>query len=84
MITVCYFAALRERLDIEREQLPYSEFLIDINALVAELAARGGVFADAFADTAGLCVARNHEMTNFDAPIADGDEIAFFPPVTGG
>jgi len=48
------------------------------------LAARGGGYAEAFADPKRLRAAVNQIHAGFDAAIAAGDEIAFFPPVTGG
>jgi molybdopterin synthase sulfur carrier subunit len=45
---------------------------------------RGGGFAEAMADTSIVRVAVNQEYVQLDAPVKTGDEIAFFPPVTGG
>jgi molybdopterin synthase sulfur carrier subunit len=53
----------------------------DVRAL---LAARGGVWFDALADTRVLRTACNQVMCNPETPLLDGCEVAFFPPVTGG
>jgi len=56
----------------------------DVNALVAWLKTRGEGYGRAFADLAAVRVAVNQEYVGFDHPVAPGDEVAFFPPMTGG
>lgn len=82
-ITICYFARFREKLGIQQENytLPNS---IEIKKLKEELANRGGVWQELFACTQGILVAINQEMATIDSIVQDGDEVAFFPPVTGG
>jgi len=55
-----------------------------VGELAAFLRARGGGYAEAFADSKRIRAAVNLEHVTFDAAIAPGDEVAFFPPVTGG
>jgi molybdopterin synthase sulfur carrier subunit len=79
---VLYFAWLRERIGLSREE-------VDTNAatvadLVEELAAREARYAMAFADLSAIRVAVDQELTGFDAPLAGAREVAFFPPMTGG
>ena len=83
MITVLYFARLRETLGTGSEQMVLPVHVRDIEALRAHLIARGGVWADEL-DKKAIRAAINQSMASGDSSIADGDEIAFFPPVTGG
>ncbi|WP_456412841.1 molybdopterin converting factor subunit 1 [Thiolapillus sp.] len=84
MIRVLYFASLRDRLGSSGEELELSENTRDISALKALLAQRGERWAAVFAEDELLLAAVNQEMAQADTPINDGDEIGFFPPVTGG
>lgn len=80
-IKVCYFASLSEVLGLKEETLEIAT-PITIDALRKMLIARGGKW-QALNDTQ-LLQACNHEMVKADTLLAKGDEIAFFPPVTGG
>jgi molybdopterin synthase sulfur carrier subunit len=75
MITVRFFAGLREQLGRDTLELPATV------TSVREVWARA---TDAAAMPTHLLAAVNLEYADFDAPVADGDEVAFFPPVTGG
>ena len=81
MIRVQYFARYREVLDIEDEQLQRAA-LSNLEQLREHLQSRGGVW-QVLAEQNLMC-ARNQELCSLDTEIADGDEIAFFPTVTGG
>lgn len=83
MITVLYFARLRESLGTGSEQMVLPVNVRDVDALRAHLIARGGVWADELEKKA-IRAAINQSMASGDSSIADGDEVAFFPPVTGG
>ena len=75
-IHVRFFASLRERLDVGDQ---------DITASAASTVAE--VWQRIVGDTvppANMLVAVNMEYTDMQAPVRDGDEVAFFPPVTGG
>lgn len=82
-ITICYFARFREKLAIQQENYtpPNS---IKIKELKSQLANRGGVWQELFACTQGVLVAVNQEMATLESVVNEGDEVAFFPPVTGG
>ncbi len=84
MIEVLYFARLRERLGCEREKLDYCPALATVQQLATVLRERGGTWASELALGKALRVAVNQRMATPDTAIADGDEVAFFPPVTGG
>ncbi len=83
MIKVLYFARLREQLKTESESLALDPGMTDVAALTRLLRDRGGVWAEAFGGPTVMS-AVNQEMANPATPIRDGDEVAFFPPVTGG
>ncbi len=82
MIHVQYFARYREELGIGGEQLGWIATLATVDDLRLLLLARGGVWA-VLAEQNLMC-ARNQELCNLTEPLADGDEVAFFPTVTGG
>ncbi|MCB1734507.1 MAG: MoaD/ThiS family protein [Gammaproteobacteria bacterium] len=82
MIRVLYFARLREALGSDGEQI--APDVGNIADLKAVLAARGGVWQSEFADNPRLLASVNQDMAGNDTPVVDGDEVGFFPPVTGG
>ena len=84
MITVRYFARYRELLNCEQEQLDYSEKTQTVEKLIAILASRGERWSDVFNSDQRVLSAVNQDMVQTDTVINDGDEVAFFPPVTGG
>ncbi|UWQ59125.1 molybdopterin converting factor subunit 1 [Leisingera caerulea] len=79
---VLYFAWVRERIGLPREQVETSA--ATVADLVEELRAREERYAAAFADLSALRVALDQELSEFDAPLAGVREVAFFPPMTGG
>lgn len=81
---ILYFAWLKDKIGRSSEELAQPDDVADVAALIAWLKARGGEYAEAFADPKLVRVAVNHEYVQLDHPVADGDEVAFFPPVTGG
>ena len=84
MITLLYFARLREALGSGREQIVLPAGVATLGALRAHLARRGGAWAIEMAEGRNLRAAVNQDVATADAPLKDGDEVAFFPPVTGG
>ena len=83
MIKLLYFASLRERLGIGAEPLELPTGIATVAALRDHLAQRGDVW-EALTTMRNLRVAVNQTMVGFDAQLKSGDEVAFFPPVTGG
>ncbi len=79
---VLYFAWVRERIGIPREQVETEA--ATVAELVAELSAREDRYAAAFADLSALRVALDQDLMDFDASLAGVREVAFFPPMTGG
>lgn len=84
MVTLLYFARLREALGRAREELALPESVIDLAGVRDVLVSRGGAWAQELSPTRAVRAAVNQEIASFDTPVKDGDEIAFFPPVTGG
>ena len=81
-ITVRYFASIREALGTGSEALDTSA--TTVGALHEELMARSAAVAQALAQGKAVRMALNQDMCQGDAPLKAGDEVAFFPPVTGG
>jgi molybdopterin synthase sulfur carrier subunit len=84
VVTLLYFAGLRETLGCSRENvaLPVGESTVSM--LIADLRNRDPKWSDAFGPDKRFRVAVNQHMADLSTPIKAGDEIAFFPPVTGG
>ena len=84
MVRVLYFAKLREDLGTASEELALPGEVTTVAALRAHLMARGAAWQGALGERKALRVAVNQEMAEPDTPVRAGDEVAFFPPVTGG
>lgn len=84
MITLLYFARLREALGTGREELALPAGISTLGDLRAHLAQRGEAWAKEMAAGRNLRAAVNQDIASADTAIKDGDEVAFFPPVTGG
>ena len=84
MIEIKYFARLSESLGMRSEQLEIDEQIQTASDVIDQLITRGGNWADEFSGDNKILVAINQEMRESGASINDGDELAFFPPVTGG
>ncbi|HZT51555.1 MAG TPA: molybdopterin converting factor subunit 1 [Stellaceae bacterium] len=79
-----YFAWLRTKIGTAEETVDPPPGVGDVAALVAWLRTRGPGFADALKNQKLLRVAVNKEYVAWDHRVAPGDEVALFPPVTGG
>ena len=84
MVSLLYFASLRESLGCSREQLALPSGNATVSSLVEELRSRDSRWTEAFAPGRTWRVAVNQQMADLATPVKPGDEIAFFPPVTGG
>jgi molybdopterin synthase sulfur carrier subunit len=84
MLNILYFARLKETLGRDTERIDLPAGVADVAALTDWLRARGGVWSEELAASRPVRVAVNQDMARHDTPIRDGDEIAYFPPVTGG
>jgi len=79
-----YFAWVRQRIGLAAEDATPPAGVRDVAGLIAWLQTRAEGYRLAFADLDAVRVAVNQEHVGLDYPIKPGDEIAFFPPVTGG
>jgi molybdopterin synthase sulfur carrier subunit len=79
-----FFASVRETLGLASETVSVSAQSNSVGAVRQLLIERGGVWAAALSEQRALRMAYNQEMATAETRIADGGEIAFFPPVTGG
>lgn len=81
---ILYFAWLRQRVGAGEETVDLPEGVRDVAGLIDWLRTRGPSYEEALRDTSAIRVAVNQEFASLDATIAAGDEIALFPPMTGG
>lgn len=83
-VRVLFFAALREQLGVSSEEVDLPGEAASVGALRAHLLRRGGAWQSALADGKLLRMAVNQVVAQPASPLRPGDEVAFFPPVTGG
>ncbi len=83
-LRLLYFAWLRERLGTAEEVVALPEGVATVGDLLIWLCSRSPAHAEAFSAAFRVRCAVNQEFAAPDAPVAAGDEVAFFPPVTGG
>ena len=83
-VELLYFAWVREAIGKHHETVVLPGDVNSVAALIDWLAARGGGYAQAFADRDRLRAAVDQEFADFDASLEGVSEVALFPPVTGG
>ena len=81
MIDVLFFASIRERLGVDKLSI---EHALNVDQLIAQLIDREGYAWAAVLCAPNVIVAVNQEVADRSCVLQDGDEVAFFPPVTGG
>ena len=81
---VLYFAWVRSQIGLSEETVDLPDDVSTVSELLDWLRRRGPRHAEALHDTSVVRVAVNEEYASLDAPVAAGDEVALFPPVTGG
>ena len=79
-----YFAWVRERIGVASESLDLPDDVTTVGALLEWLRGQGDRHAQALREPSTVRVAVNQEYAGLDAPVRNGDEVALFPPVTGG
>lgn len=83
-MNILYFALIRENIGHSSETIELPNDINDVNGLIKILEAKGDNYKAAFAQTDLIRVAVNQEYVNLDHSISSNDEVAFFPPMTGG
>lgn len=81
---ILYFAWLRQMTGIDSEEVEMPSHITNVADLIEWLKERNEKFAEALSDFDSIRVAVNQEFAEPDAPVAQGDEVAIFPPMTGG
>jgi sulfur-carrier protein len=84
VIHLVYLARLRDALGTAAESVDLPRDVSTVCALLAWLSERGGAWTQELAPGRAVRVAVNHDVARADTPIRAGDEVALFPPVTGG
>lgn len=79
-----YFAWVKTRIGLSQEEVTPPPEVATVGDLMTWLAGRGPGYAAAFAEPERLRAAVNQDFARPEAAVAAGDEVAFFPPVTGG
>jgi molybdopterin synthase sulfur carrier subunit len=83
-VKVLWFANLREKVGTQAEVVEIPDSASTVAGLRLHLMKRGGAWQEALSDMKVVRVAVNQDMAAATAPLNPGDEVAFFPPVTGG
>ena len=84
MIKIKYFAKLSENLGTKAEEIESGDQPGNVEGVIQLLIDRGEPWTTEFGAETKFLVAVNHEMCGRDTSLQEGDELAFFPPVTGG
>ncbi len=82
-LTLLYFASLGENLGVDKESITLENDTPTIATLKTQLAVRGDTWAKLLRDKSTRC-AVNPAIANDNTALNNGDDVAFFPPVTGG
>lgn len=83
-VKLLFFAGLREQLGTPGEEIELPAGVSTVAGLRSHLRSRGGAYERAFSEKTLVRAAVNQDMVQPTAAIKAGDEVAFFPPVTGG
>lgn len=81
---ILYFAWVREKIGQAGEEIALPADVRDVAGLMRHLSALSPRHAEAFANPRAIRAAINQDFADPGDAVADGDEVAFFPPVTGG
>ena len=84
MVRLVYLARLREALGVSAEAIELPGEVATVASLLAWLRRRGGAWAAELAPGKAVRVAVNHDLASASTAVKTGDEVALFPPVTGG
>ena len=84
MVKILYFSWIKHLIGKSSEEYSLQDNIATIHDLISQLRQLDNGYQKAFANIDSIKIAINQEFATIDHPIHDGDEIAFFPPVTGG
>lgn len=84
MLNIQYFASIRETLGRDGEELELPKAVVSVQDLIEHLLAENPHFSTVFAEGKKVLVAVNQTVVETDHRLAESDEVAFFPPMTGG
>ena len=84
MLKVLFFARVKEELDCPEMELRWEHDISDLDSLQARLCRDGGARWEQVLNRTNMIRAVNQFVAAGNSPLVDGDEVAFFPPVTGG
>ena len=84
MLRVLFFARIRESLNCDSLEIPFGDQVATLNTLQERLCSEHGALWREVLGEFNLVRAVNHTVVDGDCRLQDGDEVAFFPPVTGG
>lgn len=83
-IKLVYFAWVRERLGLDNEEIPLGRDVKTVGDVLMLLSDRGGCYADLASDAEKLRFALDQDYATLASTIGSAEELAIFPPVTGG
>lgn len=83
-VKLFYFARVREAIGVDREELDLGSDIKTVSDLIEVLKGRGSHWQDMFSMSTTFRMAVNQEMVEATHKISANDEVAFFPPITGG
>jgi len=83
-VKILYFSWVRDKIGIGNEDIALPAHVITVKQLARLLQSKGNGYADVFDDLSIIRAAVNQEHVKLDHTISENDEVAFFPPVTGG
>jgi len=84
VITIHYFASVREALGKANEQLEFSDDIVNVEGLMKYLGAANPAFQSLIESESKVLVAVNQTVVDRNYVLSENDEVAFFPPMTGG
>ena len=83
-MNILYFSWIKDKLGKTKENIAIDENINSVDELITFLKSKDETYKEVFKDISSIRVSINMETANIDDPISINDEIAFFPPMTGG